>query len=109
MSQIEEEDTQLKENDQIALKIKYLKLRRITDLNNKLREELLRDRITASNASLAIVNFTTKERDYTLSELWGYPPPGSNHFRDGYMKQGKGLAFSQSVQYGESSCCCSIM
>lgn len=108
MSQTEE-DSPLKENDQIALKIKYLKLRRITDLNNKLKEELLRERITASNASLSIVNFTTKERDYTLPELWGYPPPGSNHFRDGYMRQGKSLAFNQNVQYGESGCCCAIM
>lgn len=68
-------------SNQLQLKIKYLKLKRINELNNNLRNELSRDRITASNASLTIINYCKNEIDYTLPELWGYPELNSNHFR----------------------------
>lgn len=62
-------------------KIQYLKLKRTQELNNKLKKELERERITASNACLNIIDFALTTQDYTLPEIWGYMQPGQNHFR----------------------------
>ncbi|KAL3230198.1 Guanine nucleotide-binding protein subunit gamma [Nakaseomyces bracarensis] len=74
---------------QLDLKINQLKLKRINELNDKLRSELQRDRITASNACLSLINYTTRKKDYALPELWGYPPRGTNHFRDAMTAAGQ--------------------
>ncbi|EJS43068.1 ste18p [Saccharomyces arboricola H-6] len=88
---------------QLSLKIKQLKLKRINELNNKLRKELSRERITASNACLTIINYTSNTKDYTLPELWGYPTAGSNHFREGLKKAQK------NNQMSNSNACCTLM
>lgn len=90
----------------LSYKIKGLKLRRINELNDKLRDELGRERITASNACLAISNYVSTHRDYTLPEIWGYPPPGSNHFADATNKKRRSL---QETGQSTSSACCTIM
>lgn len=69
------------EEQDIPLKIQHLKLKRINELNKKLKEELIRERITASNACLSIIDYATSRKDYALPELWGYPAPGSNPHR----------------------------
>lgn len=95
------------QREQLSLKIKYLKLKRVTELNNKLKNELSRERITASNACLTIVNYVSTHRDYTVPEIWGYPQPGSNHFAEDLRRRG-------SVQNSKrnpmsSNNCCNIM
>lgn len=87
---------------ELQLKIKYLKLKRINELNNKLRNELSRERITASNACLTIINYTSSERDYELPEIWGYPPQGSNHFRNNLQRP-------INASHSNSNGCCTIM
>ncbi|CAB4253287.1 similar to Saccharomyces cerevisiae YJR086W STE18 G protein gamma subunit [Maudiozyma barnettii] len=79
MAQVLQLDQQ---QEQLAVRIKYLKLKRINDLNEKLRSELSRERITASNACLSLINFTTNNTDYTLPDVWGHLEPGKNHFRE---------------------------
>ncbi|CAI4034485.1 hypothetical protein SMKI_10G2780 [Saccharomyces mikatae IFO 1815] len=94
---------QEQQQQQLSLKIKQLKLKRINELNNKLRKELSRERITASNACLTIINYTSNTKDYALPELWGYPTTGSNHFREG-LKNQKNSQMSHS-----NNVCCTIM
>ncbi|QLG71479.1 hypothetical protein HG535_0B05210 [Zygotorulaspora mrakii] len=92
-------------NGELRLKIKYLKLKRVNELNSKLRNELSRERITASNACLTLVNYVSTHRDYTLPELWGYPQPGSNRFANGLQQRnGQNLASSS-----DSMGCCTLM
>lgn len=98
------QESQEQQQQQLSLKIKQLKLRRINELNNKLRKELSRERITASNACLTIINYTSNTKDYTLPELWGYPTAGSNHFIEGLKNAQKNSQMSSS-----NSACCTLM
>lgn len=101
-------ESQMNQDQQLSLKIKYLKLKRVNGLNNKLRDELSRERITASNACLSIVNYVSAHRDYAIPEIWGYPNPGTNHFRDGQrlrLRQSPGRAHGSS----KDPICCAIM
>ncbi|CCE63152.1 hypothetical protein TPHA_0E00570 [Tetrapisispora phaffii CBS 4417] len=91
--------------NQIALKIQYLKLKRINELNNTLKTELARERITASNASLNLINYTTTKEDFVISEIWGYPKPGSNHFRNSLSA---GLS-RKRVNVNSNDACCTIV
>lgn len=86
------------------LKDKTIEVKRINELNNKLRKELSRERITASNACLTIINYTSNTKDYTLPELWGYPVAGSNHFIEGLKNAQKNSQMSNS-----NSVCCTLM
>ncbi|GAV51303.1 hypothetical protein ZYGR_0AD04860 [Zygosaccharomyces rouxii] len=98
----------MNQDQQLSLKIKYLKLKRVNGLNNKLRGELSRERITASNACLSIVNYVSTHKDYAIPEIWGYPSPGANHFRDGQrlrLRQAPG----QVRGSGNDAACCTIM
>ncbi|AET39688.1 Ste18p Ecym_4667 [Eremothecium cymbalariae DBVPG len=84
-------------------KIQYLKLKRTTELNGRLKKELARERITASNACLNIIDYTSTNKDYAIPQLWGYMKPGENHFRDdGEKLQKRGGS-------GEVKTCCCIM
>ena len=87
---------------QLALRIQYLKLKRITELNNKLRGELTRERITASNACLAIINYTSNHTDYTLPEIWGYIEPGKNHLRSAMALRNR---HGSSTHVDDGGCC----
>lgn len=95
---------------QLQLKIKYLKLKRINELNNNLRNELSRDRITASNACLNLINFIQNNKDYTLPEIWGYPPQNSNHF---IINNINNINMNSNLQRqnlnNQSNGCCTIM
>lgn len=90
------------QQQQLMVKIKYLKLKRINDLNEKLRSELSRDRITASNACLSLINYTTNHTDYTLPDVWGHLEPGKNHFRDAVRLR---RANKHSTQSDSGGCC----
>lgn len=98
-------------SQQLNLKIKYLKLKRIDELNNNLKNELQRDRITASNACLSIINYTQDNKDYTIPTIWGYPK--TNHFHDKKQNNNTLINHSQSNFNNNinstSTGCCTIM
>ncbi|CAI4043949.1 hypothetical protein SKDZ_10G2830 [Saccharomyces kudriavzevii ZP591] len=98
------QESQDQQQQQLSLKIKQLKLKRINELNNKLRKELSRERITASNACLTIINYTSNTKDYTLPDLWGYPAAGSNHFREGLR-----IAQKKNQMSNSNNACCTLM
>ena len=92
--------SQIKKNKQ---SMADLKLRRLTELNNRLREDLERERIPVSQASkrywtfslfmllcepvtnslLSIISYTNSTKDFMVPSVWGtvdkvrYPPFGS--------------------------------
>ncbi|CCK69900.1 Ste18p KNAG_0D01480 [Huiozyma naganishii CBS 8797] len=86
---------------QLSTRIQLLKLKRLNELNNNLRNELSRERITASNACLTIINYCNNTRDYTLPEVWGYPQPGENHFRYNGGNRPRQVVAQQS----QDTCC----
>lgn len=94
---------------QLQLKIKYLKLKRINELNKNLREELSRERVTASNACLSLINYIQTTRDYALPEIWGYPPPNSNHFITNMYHNNRYNPNKHEYYNDSSNGCCSIM
>ncbi|CCD24373.1 Ste18p NDAI_0D00590 [Naumovozyma dairenensis CBS 421] len=104
MSNLQEQQPFSQQKQQLNLKIKNIKLKRINELNNKLRNELSRERITASNACLTIINYTNNTKDYTLPDIWGYPPPGSNHFRNNLKR-----SIQRPTTSSNSAGCCTIM
>ncbi|ONH65919.1 Guanine nucleotide-binding protein subunit gamma [Cyberlindnera fabianii] len=83
-------------------KLMVLKLKRINELNDKLKESLRRDRIYASNASYSIITYTQEHKDYAIPEIWGFMKPGQNPFRQNTTRQG-GQGGS------EGGGCCTIM
>lgn len=52
-------------------KLLILKLKRINELNNRLKDTLSKDRIYASNASYSIIDYTQSHKDYAIPEIWG--------------------------------------
>ncbi|SCV03926.1 LANO_0G07096g1_1 [Lachancea nothofagi CBS 11611] len=90
------------DDQDIPLKIQYLKLKRINELNRKLKQELARDRITASNACLSIIDFATSHKDYAIPEIWGHPMPGSNPHR---INNPNLHRRAQRGSSSDSSCC----
>lgn len=86
-------------------KLLLLKLKRINELNDKLKGVLARDRIYASNASYSIINYTQQSRDYVLPEIWGYMSPGENTFRNGNRAPRQSRGSTGSSPGG----CCTIV
>ncbi|EPE36086.1 Transducin (heterotrimeric G protein), gamma chain [Glarea lozoyensis ATCC 20868] len=60
--------SQIKKNKQ---SMADLKLRRLTELNNRLREDLERDRIPVSQAAKSIISYTSNTKDFMVPHLWG--------------------------------------
>ncbi|SCV02492.1 LAME_0H01750g1_1 [Lachancea meyersii CBS 8951] len=94
------------DDNSVPLKIQTLKLKRIKELNRKLKEELARDRITASNACLSIIDYATSHKDYAIPEIWGYPMAGSNPHR---MNTSNLRRRSQRASGSGDSTCCVVM
>jgi len=59
---------QIKKNKQ---SMADLKLRRLTELNNRLREDLERERIPVSQAAKSIISYTSSTKDYMVPSIWG--------------------------------------
>lgn len=57
-----------------------LKLRRLTELNNRLREDLERERIPVSQASKSIIAYCNSTRDYMVPSVWGAVPRGEDPY-----------------------------
>ncbi|KAK0381496.1 guanine nucleotide-binding protein subunit gamma [Colletotrichum limetticola] len=69
--------SQIKKNKQ---SMADLKLRRLTELNNRLREDLERERIPVSNASKSIIAYCNSTRDYMVPSVWGAVPRGEDPY-----------------------------
>lgn len=69
--------TQIKKNKQ---SMADLKLRRLTELNNRLREDLERERIPVSQASKSIIAYCNSTRDYMVPSVWGVVPKGEDPY-----------------------------
>ncbi|KAF7510738.1 Guanine nucleotide-binding protein subunit gamma [Endocarpon pusillum] len=48
-----------------------LKLRRLNELNLRLREDLDRPRVTVAQASKDLINYCNSTRDYMVPSVWG--------------------------------------
>ncbi|APA10605.1 hypothetical protein sscle_06g053750 [Sclerotinia sclerotiorum 1980 UF-70] len=60
--------SQIKKNKQ---SMADLKLRRLTELNNRLREDLERERIPVSQAAKSIIQYTSQTKDFMVPSIWG--------------------------------------
>jgi guanine nucleotide-binding protein subunit gamma len=69
--------SQIKKNKQ---SMADLKLRRLTELNNRLREDLERERIPVSNAARSIIAYCNSTRDYMVPSVWGAVPRGEDPY-----------------------------
>ncbi|KAH7328532.1 GGL domain-containing protein [Stachybotrys elegans] len=63
--------SQIKKNKQ---SMADLKLRRLTELNSRLREDLDRERIPVSTAAKSIIAYCNSTRDYMVHSVWGAVP-----------------------------------
>lgn len=57
-----------------------LKLRRLTELNNRLREDLDRERIPVSQASKSIIAYCNSTRDYMVPSVWSIVPKSEDPY-----------------------------
>ncbi|KAK4238143.1 GGL domain-containing protein [Achaetomium macrosporum] len=57
-----------------------LKLRRLTELNSRLREDLERERIPVSQAAKSIIAYCNSTRDYMVPSVWGQVPKGDDPY-----------------------------
>ncbi|KAL8419949.1 hypothetical protein RB594_002921 [Gaeumannomyces avenae] len=57
-----------------------LKLRRLTELNSRLKEDLERERIPVSQASKSIIAYCNSTRDYMVPSVWGVVPKGEDPY-----------------------------
>lgn len=48
-----------------------LKLRRLTELNIRLREDLERPRVKVSEACHSMINYTKTTKDFMVPSIWG--------------------------------------
>ncbi|KAI9810220.1 MAG: Guanine nucleotide-binding protein subunit gamma [Phylliscum demangeonii] len=60
--------TQIKNKKQTMAE---LKLRRLTELNMRLREDLDRPRVQVSEAAMGLINYTNSTRDFMVPQRWG--------------------------------------
>ncbi|PGH18620.1 hypothetical protein AJ79_00399 [Helicocarpus griseus UAMH5409] len=48
-----------------------LKLRRLNELNIRLKEDLERPRVKVSDASMSLINYCNNTRDFMVPSVWG--------------------------------------
>ncbi|KAI1777890.1 GGL domain-containing protein [Hypoxylon cercidicola] len=69
--------SQIKKNKQ---SMADLKLRRLTELNSRLREDLERERIPVSQAARSIIAYCNSTKDYMVPSVWGAVPRGEDPY-----------------------------
>ncbi|KAI9636850.1 G-protein gamma subunit [Dioszegia hungarica] len=57
-----------------------LKLRRLTEHNTRLREDLARPRMKISDASKTLLDYATTTRDPLIQSVWGPPEKGKDPY-----------------------------
>lgn len=55
-----------------------IKLRRLTELNTRLREDLDRPRVQASEACESLIAYTKATKDYMVPSIWGQVGKGED-------------------------------
>ncbi|PWN25980.1 G-protein gamma subunit [Jaminaea rosea] len=60
-----------------------LKLRRLTEHNERLREDLNRPRIKVSEAAASLINYTKSTRDVLVPSVWGPVTKGEDPYAPG--------------------------
>ncbi|PMD58282.1 guanine nucleotide-binding protein gamma subunit [Hyaloscypha bicolor E] len=72
-----EDPGQMKKNKQ---SMADLKLRRLTELNSRLREDLERERIPVSQAAKSTISYTNGTKDFMVPSIWGGIPKGEDPY-----------------------------
>nr|XP_031858447.1 uncharacterized protein CI109_006092 [Kwoniella shandongensis]KAA5525519.1 hypothetical protein CI109_006092 [Kwoniella shandongensis] len=57
-----------------------LKMRRLLEHNQRLREELARPRVMVSAASMNIINYCRSTKDPLIPSVWGSPQKGQDPY-----------------------------
>jgi len=57
-----------------------LKLRRLNELNVRLKEDLERPRIKVSEASMSLIQYCNSTKDFMVPSLWGPVEKGSDPY-----------------------------
>lgn len=57
-----------------------LKLRRLTELNARLREDLERPRVKVSEACASMINYTKNTKDFMVPATWGHVGKGEDPY-----------------------------
>lgn len=57
-----------------------LKLRRLNELNSRLKEDLERPRIKVSEASMSLIQYCTATKDFMVPSMWGSVEKGGNPY-----------------------------
>ncbi|KAK6355226.1 hypothetical protein TWF696_004340 [Orbilia brochopaga] len=57
-----------------------LKLRRLTELNARLREDLERPRVKVSEACQSMINYTKTTKDFMVPATWGHVGKGEDPY-----------------------------
>ncbi|KAH3902531.1 Ste18p SCDLUD_000110 [Saccharomycodes ludwigii] len=98
------------DNEQLEYKLQFLKLKRIIELNNRLKQQLVKERITSSNACLSLIDYTTTTIDYMLPTLWGYPKVNSNPLNNRPLNEYSNHKRFNKKEHGSvQGGCCEIM
>lgn len=87
------------END-VKYQISQIKLQRIQELNIKLKQSLLRERIPTSEASLSVINYTLETPDFLIPLLWKLPPEQNQYQKFQIYKSTRKLRV-----HNKSNCC----
>ncbi|RCK65705.1 Guanine nucleotide-binding protein subunit gamma [Candida viswanathii] len=88
----------------IDYQIQVIRLKRIQELNNRLKVALQRERIPASTASGLIINYVEETPDYLIPYNWSLPPDQNKFAKYRNLKQLYG-----NSKRSESAGCCTIM
>jgi len=71
-----------------------LKLRRLVEHNQRLREDLARPRVKVSEASASLIRYCKTTKDHLVPSVWG--PVGKSD--DPYGQKGNGTCSCCSIQ-----------
>ncbi|SGY60359.1 BQ5605_C007g04419 [Microbotryum silenes-dioicae] len=72
-----------------------LKLRRLTEHNQRLREDLERQRVRVSEASASLIRYCKTTRDYLVPSVWGPVEKGSDPYAAAASGGGGGCCMIQ--------------
>ncbi|BFZ58276.1 Guanine nucleotide-binding protein subunit gamma [Savitreella phatthalungensis] len=68
-----------------------IKLRRLTELNGRLRDDLERERVPVSEACKALIDYCTNTRDPMIPSVWGPLKPADDPYNTQVQKQAGGF------------------
>ena len=81
--------------------IGLIKLKRIQEFNEKLKNDLRRERIPASTASGLLINYVEETPDYLIPYNWSLPPDQNKFAKYKNLKQ----HYNANKHFDKSGCC----